>query len=62
MKAIYKWIESRPDKEVLAVAFEEHTQENHRELKRMGYRKTTAVAIDEDGLWIVMYEKNVKQV
>jgi hypothetical protein len=57
MKAIYKWIETHPEREILAVAFEEHTQESHRELKRMGYRKTTAVAIDEDGSWIVMYER-----
>ena len=56
----YKWIESYPDRVVLAVAFEEHTKENHRELKQRGYRKTTAVAVDEDGAWVVMYEKKAK--
>ena len=54
----YKWIEEHPTRVIIAVDFNAHTKENHAALKRAGFRKTTAVAVDNDGLWVTMYEKS----
>lgn len=41
----------------LAFPFEPYDKNVHKELIGMGWKKTTAVALNDNGDWVVMYRK-----